>query len=155
MAKLPWYMSCEDGTNIKFHPLYNLWQMIILRLEYFILFPFLDYWESFLSIFSTKQPKMIVIDKVRDIIIVEKSEANKVLKGSKFYCGCCGGVLGESRKHMLLPFTARVFTSLLKNKTFTATVIGLHHTTCRRTMFSFEKEYKFVTLKTYTEAVPQ
>ena len=99
--------------------------------------------------------EMLVIDKMRDIIIVEKSDGDKVLKGSKFYCGCCGNILGESKKQMKFPFSVVVFRSSLKNKSFNTMLFGLHHKTCGHTMFSFKKEYGFISLKTYIKNVPQ
>jgi len=97
----------------------------------------------------------LIIDKMRDTIIVEKSNGNDVVKGSKFYCGCCGNVLGESKKKMTFPFSVETFKTSLKNKTFDTMLFGLHHKTCGHTMFSFQKGYGFTRLETYIENVPQ
>ena len=97
----------------------------------------------------------VIIDKTRDTIIVEKSKGNHVVKGSKFFCGCCGNVLGESKKKMTFPFSVETFKNSLKNKTFETMLFGLHHKTCGHTMFSFKKGYGFIRLETYIEKVPQ
>jgi len=96
----------------------------------------------------------VIIDKMRDTIIVEKTNGNDVLKGSKFYCGCCGNVLGVAKKKMTFPFSVDTFKTLLKNKTFDTMLFGLRHKTCGHTMFSFKKGYGFIRLETYIENVP-
>jgi len=97
----------------------------------------------------------LVIDKRRDYIIVEKYDGNKVIKGSKFFCGCCGNVLGESKKQLKFPFSVSDFNKSLKNKTFNSTVLGLYHKTCGHTMFGFKKGYDFIPLSIYLENVIQ
>jgi hypothetical protein len=97
----------------------------------------------------------ITIDTMRDIIIVEKFNGNNVVLGSKFYCGCCGNVLGVSNKEMTFPFSGKTFEDSLENKTFTIERLGLSHKTCRHIMFSFKKGYKFIPLEVYVEKVPQ
>lgn len=97
----------------------------------------------------------LTIDKMRDTIIVEKSNGNDVLKGSKFYCGCCGNLLGEAKVKMTFPFSVETFKTSLENKTFDIMLFGLHHKTCGHTMFSFQKKYGFTRLETYIENVPQ
>jgi hypothetical protein len=87
----------------------------------------------------------IEIKKSLDIVIVEKSKGFDILKGSKFYCGCCGNVLGEAKKKITLPISAETFQNSLKNKTFDITH-GLHHRTCGHTMFTFNKIWAFITL---------
>jgi hypothetical protein len=99
--------------------------------------------------------KKLTIDKARDTIIVEKSNGDIVEKGSKFYCGCCGNTLGESKNELKFPFSIKEFKSSLKNKTFDTMVFGLHHKTCGHTMFGFQKTYGFTKLETYIEKVPQ
>jgi hypothetical protein len=97
----------------------------------------------------------VLIDKMRDTIIVEKSDGNDILKGSKFYCGCCGSVLGIAKKKITFPFSVETFITSLTNKTFDTMLFGLHHKTCGHTMFSFQKGYRFIKLETYIENVPQ
>jgi len=97
----------------------------------------------------------LTIDKMRGTIIVEKTEGNKILKGSKFYCGCCGNILGESKKQMKFPFSVETFKSSLKNKSFDTMLFGLHHKTCGHTMFSFRKGYGFTSLETYLKSISQ
>lgn len=96
----------------------------------------------------------LVVDKMRDTIVIEKTKGNKVYVGSKFYCGCCGGILGVSKKRLIFPFTVNEFNAALKNKTFTSNLFGLHHKTCGHTMFSFKKGYDFIRLEAYIENVP-
>jgi hypothetical protein len=97
----------------------------------------------------------ITIDTMRDIIIVEKSNGNDVVLGSKFYCGCCGKVLGVSNKEMTFPFSGKTFEDSLENKTFAIERLGLRHKTCGHTMFTFKKGYSFIPLEVYLEKVPQ
>jgi hypothetical protein len=96
----------------------------------------------------------VIIDKMRHTIIVEKSNGNDVVKGSKFYCGFCGNVLGEAKKKMTFPFSVETFKTSLKNKTFDTMLFGLHHKTCGHTMFSFKKGYGFTKLETYLAQMP-
>lgn len=95
------------------------------------------------------------IDKRRDTIIIEKLEGSTISKGSKFYCGCCGDVLGESNKQINFPFSVETFKNSLDNKSFTTNSFGLRHKTCGHTMFGFKKRYGFTSLETYIENVPQ
>ena len=92
----------------------------------------------------------IKIDKLRDYIIVEQYDnvKEKVMKGSKFYCGCCGNILGVAKINMKFPFSVPYFKKNTKNKTFDCSVIGLYHKTCGHTMFSF-KGYNFIGLGNY------
>lgn len=93
----------------------------------------------------------IAVDKMRDVIIVEKSSGNNIEKGSRFYCGCCGNVLGISKKKLTFPFSVNEFNEALKNKTFDSMIFGLYHKTCRHTMFGFKKAYGFISLENYNK----
>lgn len=95
----------------------------------------------------------IVIDKMRDVIIVEKSNGNDILKGSKLFCGCCGKSLGELSKKITFPFSSVELNKLVKNKTYETMLFGLNHKVCGHTMFSFRKEYGFITLENYLKEV--
>ncbi len=97
----------------------------------------------------------IVVDIMRDTIIVEKSNGNVVEKGSRFFCGCCGRTLGESKKKLVIPFSKKKFYESLKNKSFDMMLFGLYHKTCGHTMFSFKKGYGFIPMEVYIENVPQ
>lgn len=97
----------------------------------------------------------VIIDIMRDTIIIEKSNGNDILKGSKCYCGCCGDVLGVAKKKMTFPFSVETFKNSLKNKTFDTMIFGLRHKTCGHTMFGSKKGYGFTRLETYIENVPQ
>jgi hypothetical protein len=61
----------------------------------------------------------------------------------------------QSNKEMTFPFSGKTFEDSLENKTFTISRLGLMHKTCRHTMFSFKKAYKFIPLEVYIEKVPQ
>lgn len=93
----------------------------------------------------------IEVDKLRDIIIVEKSNGNDILKGSKLFCGCCGKPLGELKKKLTFPFNHDVLLGSIKNASCSIGAFGdgLTHKTCRHTMFSFRKEWGFITLENY------
>lgn len=93
----------------------------------------------------------IHIDKIRDIIIIEKFKDNSIEKESKFYCGCCGDVLGISKKKLKFPFSVNEFYKALIEKTFDLTVLGLYHRICGHTMFSFKNQYNFISLENYNK----
>ncbi len=92
----------------------------------------------------------IKIDKRRDYIIIEKSNGNDILKGSLLFCGCCGESIGESTKTIVAPFRSDQVVKALKDKTISYAVMGgIVHETCKHTMFSFSKNWDFITLKNY------
>lgn len=91
----------------------------------------------------------IKIDKLRDILIIEKSEGNVFLKGAKVYCGCCGKPIGEMKKKLTMPFKPHDFLDALKNKSVEWMIFGLFHKTCRHSMFTFQKYFDFITLENY------
>ncbi len=95
----------------------------------------------------------VTIDKMRDTIIVEKSNGNDILKGSKLFCGCCGNILGELSKKITFPFNSNDLNKVVKNKTYEIRLFGLRHKTCGHIMFGFRKEYGFITLKNYIKEV--
>ena len=97
----------------------------------------------------------ISIDRHRDVIVVEKVTANTIDKGTRFYCGCCGGVLGKSKKKMCFPFSVDFFNASLKDKSFTINRLGLRHDKCGHTMFTFKDGYSFISLSAYAKQVPQ
>ena len=102
-----------------------------------------------------KKKEGIKIDKMRDLIIIEKSNGNTVLKGSKFYCGCCGNILGEAKKEISFPCSVLDFNEKLKNKTFVSHKYGLLHKTCKNVLFYLKTGYKFIGMETYLEKVRQ
>ena len=91
----------------------------------------------------------VQIDTMRDIIIIEKTAENVIEVGSKFYCGCCGFVLAICEKELKFPFSVFDFNESIKEKSFTANVLGLHHKTCGHSMFSFKKSYDFISMENY------
>lgn len=92
----------------------------------------------------------VKIDKPRDYVIVEKSNGNDILKGSKLFCGCCGKSLGELKKKLIFPFTTETLKASVKNKTFSNGIAGrLRHDLCRHTMFFCGKGWNFITLENY------
>lgn len=95
----------------------------------------------------------VTIDKMRDTIIVEMSNGNDILKGSKLFCGCCGNSLGELSKKLTFPFNSTTLNKAVKNKTYDIMLFGLRHKTCGHLMFSFKKEYGFMTLDNYLKEV--
>ena len=95
----------------------------------------------------------LVIDKMRDYIIVEKYDNNKILRGSKLFCGCCGNILGVTKKELKFPFSVSKFDKSVykKEKKFSISIIGLYHKTCGHSMFCFSKGYNFMGLDKYIE----
>lgn len=93
----------------------------------------------------------IKIDKLRDILIIEKTEGNVFLKGAKVYCGCCGQAIGEMKKKLTMPFKPHDFLDALKDKSVEWMIFGLRHKTCRHTMFPFKKYFDFITLENYNK----
>lgn len=94
----------------------------------------------------------IKIDKLRDLLIVEKSDGNIILKGSNIYCGCCGNPIGEMKKNMTMPFKSWDFLDALKNKSVEWMKLGLTHKTCRHTMFPFSNHFTFIKLSDYNKS---
>ncbi len=95
----------------------------------------------------------IKIDKLRDILIIEKTEGNVFLKGAKVYCGCCGKPIGEMKKNLTMPFKPHAFLDTLKNKSVEWMLFGLRHKTCHHTMFPFKKYFGFITLENYNKQI--
>lgn len=92
----------------------------------------------------------IKIDKRRDYIIIEKSNGNDILKGSLLFCGCCGESIGESTKTITAPFRSDQVAKALKNKTISNAVMGgIVHEKCKHVMFSFSKNWAFMTIENY------
>lgn len=91
----------------------------------------------------------IQVKEMYDVIIVEKSDDTSIFKGSKLFCGCCGGMLATTTKKLTLPIKAGEFKASLENKTFSTSAFGFLHETCGHTMFPFKKEYAFTKLEDY------
>lgn len=99
----------------------------------------------------------IKTDRKRNLIIVEKYEpqSKKISRGSNFFCGCCGGVLGVSKRQLVFPFSVKEFNDSLRNKSFVSNKYGLYHRGCNHTLFPFAANYEFVSLDRYKKNVPQ
>lgn len=98
----------------------------------------------------------IEIDKIRDLLIIEKVEGGVVAsKGSKIYCGCCGHTIGILGKELTFPFTSATFLESLECKSVTKNIIGLRHSKCEHTMFSFKKCFDFMSLESYNKGVAE
>lgn len=91
----------------------------------------------------------IKIKKLSDIIIIEKSKDDTILKDSKLYCGCCGNQLGILKSNITFPFQSHQLIKKLKDRSFKTSIFGLRHNTCKHTMFRFEMSFKFITLENY------
>lgn len=100
-----------------------------------------------------KKENGIKIDKLRDVLIIEKSEGNVFLKGAKVYCGCCGNTIGEMKKKLTMPFKAQDFLDALKDKSVEWMRFGLRHKKCRHSMFPFQNHFDFITLDNYNKNV--
>ena len=86
----------------------------------------------------------IVIDKMRDVIIVERAQNDTIPKDSLLFCGCCGKKLGMLKSDITFPFDHNKLMAHLKDITFTVNILGLRHDSCGHTMFSFQKEWGFM-----------
>lgn len=96
-----------------------------------------------------KKTKKIPIKKMYDTIIIEKSDGNKILKGSHLFCGCCGGSMGTMKKEMTLPFQLNVFMKQVKDISFTVPpgpLFAIRHT-CKHNMFVFRGSVGFSKLE--------
>ena len=98
-----------------------------------------------------KNEKGIKIEKLMDILIIEKADGNVFLKCAKVYCGCCGYPIGEMKKNLIMPFKPQGFLDALKDKSVEWTKYGLTHKKCRHTMFPFQKYFDFITLENYNK----
>ena len=95
----------------------------------------------------------IKIDKLRDILIVEKTDGDVFLKGSEIYCGCCGNPIGVMKKNLKMPFKPEMFLNSLKNKNVDWWILGLRHKACRHSMFPFQKYFDFIRLEDYLSSI--
>ncbi len=94
--------------------------------------------------------ELVPIDIMRDIIVIEKTEGDTILKGSKAYCGCCGKILGTMSEDLPFPFRSDKFSKLLTDKTFDFGMGGgLHHKTCKHTMFAYQPGWSFIKLEDF------
>lgn len=93
--------------------------------------------------------KTIKIDKLRDIIIVEKSNGKKILKNSLLFCGCCGKSLATAKVNIELPIDYDNLERKVKNKSFEFSMFGLKHKKCGHSMFGFRHKIRFIKLKDY------
>lgn len=93
----------------------------------------------------------IEVKKMVDLIIVERSEGNSILKDSKLFCGCCGKPLATAKKKLTLPFKSDVLHKGVKGKSYEISVLGMRHKTCGHTMFGFKQKYSFMRLADYLQ----
>lgn len=132
---------CIDSNGIRFMDFDNAFQIV-------------RYIDNYLN--SLPKIDKVVIDKMRDVIIIEKLKNDNIIEvGSKLFCGLCGDVLGECEKELQFPFMPSQFTSSLKNMSFYINNIGFHHKTCGHSMFCFTEEWSFVSIEKYNEAVKE
>lgn len=64
----------------------------------------------------------VIIDKSRDVIIIEKHDGDTILKGSYIFCGCCGESLGFLTEDITFPFDSKDLIRVLADKSFCVTV---------------------------------
>lgn len=96
----------------------------------------------------------IIIDRLRDYVIVEKSDGNNILSGSKLFCGCCGNSLAEVQSEIVFPFESAELEKILKNKTFRKGFGGsIFHAACGHSMFFGNKKWRFITLENYNKQI--
>lgn len=74
--------------------------------------------------------KSIKIDKRRDVIIVDADGPN-LQAGRRFFCGCCGKLMGINSTPLNFPFQdTMLFKSFGDTCTVTRNFFGLRHKTC-------------------------
>ncbi len=95
----------------------------------------------------------IEIKKMHDVIVIELKKGDRVLMGSKLFCGCCGEILGIVKSEFTLPCTIKTFNESTGNQTFELSLMGLKHLNCGQTMFtcSFQKSFAFVGIEFYKQ----
>jgi hypothetical protein len=93
----------------------------------------------------------IDVKTMHDVIVIELKEGDRVLMGSKLFCGCCGNILGIVTTEFTLPCTMKTFNESVGNKTFGLSIFGLYHGTCQHTMFTFQKSFAFVGVDFYNK----
>jgi len=91
----------------------------------------------------------VKIDKLHDVIIVEKYKGDKILKDSLLFCGCCGQSLAQLKSSIEFPFKFNELEKRLKNKSYKMSTFGMRHDKCRHTMFSFKKNIGFISLENH------
>ncbi len=100
---------------------------------------------------NVKPNRKCIVHKMYDYIIVEKHKGDIIPVGSEMYCGCCGHILGVVKTQLTFPFNSHTLRASLKDKTYTESIFGLRHTTCGHSMFSFRKEWGFITLENWNK----
>lgn len=91
----------------------------------------------------------VKVEKMHDVIIIEKYKDNTLLKGSYLFCGCCGETLGFLTEDITFPFNHQELIQVLADTSFHVTILGLKHETCGHTMFSFCKGWGFMSVENY------
>lgn len=89
-----------------------------------------------------------------DTIIVEKYNGDTILKGSRLFCGCCGGQMGVMKVDLDLPFKSDVFMKSVDKKSFDPAPFGLLHHSCGHSMFTFKSGWGFSKLDEYLLETP-
>lgn len=90
----------------------------------------------------------VEIDKMRDVIIVEKRVGDSIAANSQLFCGCCGETLGTVINEIEFPFNSLDLIENMKDRTFKSTLFGLLHETCGHRMFVW-RSWDFISLPDY------
>lgn len=99
--------------------------------------------------------KKIKIDNKRDLIIIERVlHGSTILPGTKFYCGCCGGLLCVNNKTLVFPLKSDQFDNSLDIKNYEKAIMGgIKHKECNHVMFMGKGNYGFMALDSYRKGI--
>ena len=93
------------------------------------------------------------IGKMFDVFVIEKWDGNTILKGSKIFCGCCGGSVGKLKRDLELPCDEKTFRESLIDRSYEKRLWGILHTKCNHTLFGFSSHIEFITQETYKQEI--
>lgn len=98
---------------------------------------------------NLKKMDNIKVEKMMDVIVIEKYNGNTLLKGGHLFCGCCGESLAFLTSDITFPFNSKELMEVLADISFEITILGLRHKICEHTMFSFRKGWGFMSVENY------
>lgn len=93
--------------------------------------------------------KKMKLQKATNYLFIEKSDGNNIEKGSRIYCGVCGGIVGVMKVEMKFCFNSCVFMKNLdKGEYSTGTFGGIKHN-CGH----YVRVQDFMTVEKYYELI--
>ena len=96
--------------------------------------------------------KKITIYIRKDVFIVEKINCDRTVPvETRFFCGCCGEIIGTNQIELTFPFHVKdLISSLGQTCTIQRDYYGVKHRTCGHTINNvMSGGFSFVNLETY------